>query len=659
MLFKKKSKKNSPKKIRLTREQKKQLKKRKKRLNNKRSKFDGQEGFFSKDGYIEYEGYIHVLNRKKAVTDIVRDKDGYYIAAYDILIQYGTNNPAELGWLTEIIPSTPISQGNIFFALRERKMSKSKENDVLGKQLHSKIVTMENSEDEKDERINSKRDMQILDARLAKKLSGMEKSVVDADFILIIKSPTIKGLEGIIAKLKDNYKDNSVDGIILVRKTGKQLETLTDLFHDVAADTWHNSDMSTVAAGRLFLPSSGFSDKNGKLIGNDVYSYLSGSPTIIDFGNIRNAIIHTGHVSGIASADGLEGYSFLDNGTYGAAISHIIAESNYLYNGTRTHYINLVQFGYHFPNSKVFDMSKYSINALETYGTEETVAEDATNNFNKVTEIIMMLLEDDHQDPAIKALLQERLVDWMINRANGNGMYTTDPVNEPTKARQILATSNHENYPTLQDFITELQGLVQESEKQGERAREKAQMLLNAVRTASRIYPAIFSNATNIPDRLDFNDRNIYYDLSHISDDQNVTGAIFLNVIAYVVNRVQTGDIIVINGLDQININPKTLIKYRDKIDRKGVGLITTFEDSNNKKMNFRTLEGFVKPLSSQDMVVLGGLDEEVLPRIKESWHRELPEVVREELQQNEDNIFYFYRKKDYQNALVNMHLVM
>ncbi|MGX5378187.1 hypothetical protein ACWCL1_08090 [Ligilactobacillus sp. LYQ135] len=654
-----KKRKNKDEKIKLTREQKKQLKQRKKRLDKKRNNFKGQEGFLSKYGYVEYEGYIHVLDKEKRATEVERNKDGYYLAAYDVLIQYGTHNPAKIGWLTELIPSIPIEDGNVFFALREKKMSKNTENDVLGKQLHSKIVTMENSKDEKDERLNSKRDMQILDAHLARQLAGMEKSIIDSDLTLFVKSPTVEKLKLTMQKLNQNYLDNSIKGIMLVRKTGQQLATLVDLFHDTSSDAWHNSDMSTVDAGRLFLPSSGFSDKYGVNVGEDVYSYLAGTPSIIDFSGIRNAIIHTGHITGIASCDGMEGSVLLPNGTYGSAIAHVIAESNYLYHGTRTHYINLVDFAYYFPDSQIFDMSRHSINALETYGSKETVAEDANNNFNKVTEIVMMLLEDEKTDPAIKALFRERLVDWIINRANGNGMYTTDPYNDPTKAWQILANSNHENYPTLQDFITELQSLVQESEQQGERAREKAQMVLNAVKTASRMHPSLFSEATDIPDKLDATDRNIYYDLSHISDNPTIKGATFLNVIAYVVNRAQMGDMIVVNGLDQININPKVLTKYRDKMDLKGIGLIATFEDSNNEQMNFRTLEGFVKPLSVQDMVILGGLDEQVLPRIKESWHRELPERVQKELLKNEDNNFYFYRKSDYQNAIIDMHLIL
>lgn len=656
-MFKKKEKKKK-----LTREQKAELKARKKRLESRRNNFEGQDGFFSKNGYVEFDGYIHVLEKEiKSHEDVNRDENGYYLALFDVLIQYGTNNPAEIGWLNNLIPSQPLKNGDIYFAFREKKVDRDTENDLFSKKLHRRLNSTANQQtDNKDTDVkeHSKRQTQIVDMQLAIELAGAEEEIVDSDLTLIVKAKTVDKLEATIEELKENYNNDEVDGVILVRKISNQLKELTNLFHFVSADAWHNSDMETVDASRLFYPSSGFSDKYGTNVGDDVSSYLVNNPSLIDFSDVRNAVIMTGHIRGMFSIGGLEQPRLFDN--FGSAWAHVIADDNYIVNGTRTHHILLVPFEYRASDNLVFDMSKYSINALETYGTEETVAEDANNNFSKVTEIIMMLLEEDHPNPAIKAMLRERLVSWITNRANGTGMYTTDPINNPTQARRILATTNHANYPTLQDFIIELQGMLQESESQSEGSFEKSKMLLDSVRTASRLYPSVFSKPTDIPDSFKMEDRNIYYDLSHISNNPNVNGAIFLNTLAYVTYRAKPGDMIVVHGIDKVKVNPRILTQYRDKMDRNNIGLITTFEDAENDEMNVDTLKSFVGALSTQDLVVLGGITDKSAKQIDSSWgHHELPKIVTNTLQNQRDNIFYVYRTKDYQSAIVNAHLIL
>ncbi|MEY8661588.1 hypothetical protein AALT52_01570 [Ligilactobacillus faecis] len=121
-------------------------------------------------------------------------------------------------------------------------------------------------------------------------------------------------------------------------------------------------------------------------------------------------------------------------------------------------------------------------------------------------------------------------------------MYTDDPLTEPTLAWRILATDRYENYPTLSDLIPELQMLVARSSKDGGKAVENATLIYNSISTASRLYPQIFREKTNIPDTFLSTDRNIYYDLSTINT-KNVRSATFLNVLSYVVNRSNPGEV--------------------------------------------------------------------------------------------------------------------
>lgn len=637
-----KRKKKQQKKVKLSKEEKKIMKARQARMKKRRAQFKGQNGFYNDGGYVEYDGYLRV------------GEDGRYIAIYDVVIQYGTHNPESVGWLTQLIPSQNLQNGDIYFALREKGTPKSVEDDILAKRVSSRQATNANGKDSSDVRERSKKEMEQEDLVLTQSLAKTDK-IIDSDCLLVVKADTPEKLEATIKELRQNYKDDGINGIMFIRRTGKQIDALTGMFHSISANAWHNADMETVAAGRLFLPSSGFSDETGVYVGTDVHSFIAGNPTIIDFYNIRHAVIMTGGTRGQLSVDGLEHPARVGN--FGSAWATVIAEDNYLTNGTRTHFINLVPFPYYTTENKIFDMRKYTINSLETYGTRETVTEDANNNFDKITEIIMMLMNTNK--PEIRALLQKALIDWFIYRANGNGMYTADPQNEPTKAYQILATTDHQNYPTVQDFITELQSVVAEEARKGEMARGKADMLLNTVKTASRRYPQFFNDKTNIPDRLTRNDRNIYYDLAHLTHDRAVKGAMFLNVLAYVTNRAQTGDMVVVTGLDSIKINPRILKPYRDRLDERGIGLITTFEEREDAEMNVEALNDFTHGLKNQDLVVLGSLTENSLKVVNESWQRDLPKMVQDDLLGGGDGQFYVYRQRDYGSAVVQAHLVL
>lgn len=635
-------KKRSKKK--LTREEKKIIKRRKKRAAKRRAHFSGQSGFVSDDGYVEFNGYIRV------------GTTGEYIAIFDVHFKYGTYGKAEIGWLNKLIPSDLLRKGRIFFAYREKGMSKSAEDEILSHKLNSRLKTMQSQKESSDVRESAKQEAEGDDIILAKKLSKTE-NIVDSDVSLIVKASTPERLEDVIKELRQNYRDRGVLGVMLTRKTGQQIKEFLSLPHHVYANAWHSSDMQSTAAARLFLPSSGFADLHATVVGTDIHSYLANTPSIIDFNNIRHAVVMTGGIKGRLSLGGIEGSGIIPN--FGSAWAHVIADDNYLVNGTRTHHIVLRPFDYHAYDSKVFDMRQYTINSLEVYGTPENVQADANDNFDKVVEIITMLMEDEKPDPAIRGQLYRQLLEWMIYRANGNGLYTADPEHEPTLANRILATQDHQNYPTLQDFILELQSMVaSEATKDGE-ARKRAEMVLNAVLNASRRFPKVFNAKTNIPDTLTKNDRNIYYDLSHLGGSRMIKGAMFLNVLAYVTNRASPGDMIVVHGIDAVKVKPSILKSYRDRMDRKDIGLITTFEERNDEDMNISTLNDFIHPLVDQDLVVIGGIQKETTQRIADSWSRPLPKIVQTDLSANRDSIFFVYRARDFGSAVINTHLIL
>lgn len=630
---------NEPKK-------KKKIRKGKKLFGSSNKVFEGENGFTYPFGYEESDAYLFMGNKK-------------VVSVFDVLFQYGTNNPAEIGWVQMIIPREEISTGQTIFIQRQQRMAKEEEVEIIEKKLTSNLASLDNTVSGDAQQIaqnaNRKNDM-----RLAQMLAGEYDHVVDSDVRLIIKADSPENVEKTLAELKRIYKNDGVRGVMLVRRTGKQLEEFEEMLVDVSADGLHNSDMSTVAGTRIFLPSSGFSDREGVFVGNDMQSYINRNPAIVDFEGIKNAVVFMGGVHPFVSVGGLQNGTKLENG--GSAVGHVIAEANWLA-GNRTHHIVLSEFDYHFEDSLVFDFSKenVSINPFEVFGTPETVQQDATANFDKSVMMMTLLSGAYGTEKEIDFMqeLKSLLVDWFIKRAGGgSGMYAQDPENEPLRAQRILATNDHEGYPKPTDFLIEAKANVARRSNQGESFERDADFLYKTLDSTFTTYPNIFKRATTIPNVFRAKDRNIYYDLSKITQDKKLLGAVFMNVLAYVTNRALAGEMIVIHGLDRIDIPEQPLLPYRERIDRKNIGLVTIFEQSENK-INPTSFQNFVGKLSRQDFVVLGGLTENELIGINKSWREPLPRKVSDQLLASKDGVLYFYRERDRVGALIDTHLVL
>lgn len=606
-------------------------------------KFLGERGFTYPFGYQEEDAYLFVGHKR-------------VISVFDVLIQYGTNNPETIGWLLKLIPREELESGRVIFVQRQKGMKKDNEYEIVEKHIESNIETISGSSSGSAKE-NAQNASRVHDMNLSGYLAGEGDNIVDSDVRLVIKAKTPEKVESVITELKKTYKNYDVKGVILVRRTGQQLKELKHLFSDVSADAWHSSDMTSTAAGRLFLPSSGFSDPTGTFIGTDASALLTDNPSIVDFTGINSAVIFMGGVTARCSVNGIEGADLLHDS--GSAVAHVISEANYL-SGKRVHHIMLSEFSHRATDSLIFDMSKEAINPFEVFGTPETVQKDATANFNKSTTMMLLLANtvNEMNYAFLEAELKSVLIDWFINTANNSGMYTTDPENEPNRAKRILATDNHENYPTPYDFLPALQSNVAKRAKEGERARENADFLYTTLQTAFDEYPNIFHKATTLPNVYKAEDRNIYYDLSNLIDSKKVADAVFLNVLAYVTNRALSGEQIVIHGLDKINIPVDHLLAYKERIDRKNIGLITVFEHSESE-VNPKTYSKFVGRMSRQDAVVLGGITEEELEYINESWRQPLPTPVAQVLLQSHNGMLYFYRKRDKIGALINTHLIL
>lgn len=614
--------------------------KKKKRIKKNDTEFIGESGFTYPFGYTDTDPYIF-LGKGKPVR-----------AVFDIVFAYGTNRPDKIGWVNKVIPRYFIESGKVVFIQRQKGIPKETEDKIFQNSLPSNVETMNNST-AKDTREDAKNNSRTADLELAAQLSQSD-TIVDSDLMLVVKASTPAKVEEVVKELKLNYKKAEVEGIMIVRRTGEQLQSLKTLFTSIHGDSFHNTDMISVAAGRLFLPSAGFSDQYGVRVGRDVFSFIQNNPAVIDFSNIKNAIIYTGGAHPVVSIDGDEGANFMQFG--GSALSHVIADGQYL-NGARIHHIVLAKNDYHAGDSLVFDMSKESINPLEVFGTPETVIQDANANFDKVTRMLLMAASAE-SNPYIKSNLKKQLIEWITYRAKGNGIYSDDPEHNPVKAQKILATDNHKDYPVPADFLLSMNTNLADASNAGPEEKRDAKLMYDTMSTLVSTYPSVFDKTTTLPNVFTADQRNIYYDLSNLGEDPKLLAIVFLNVIAYVTHRALPGETICIDGIDEMELPVEALTAYKKRMKVKEINLITTFE-SLNKSINPYSYRDFSGYLSDQDMVVLGKITSEDVNTFSDLWQQELPPVVAKQLMGGSDGIFYFYRKKDRLGAVVDVQLIL
>ena len=635
-----------------TKKERKKIQKEIRKLKTKlESGIDGSPGFTAPFGYLDEDAYL--FTKKDRVMSI-----------FDVIFRYGTNNLTSPGWVNDVIPRNVIHHGEFHFIQRQRGMDKDSEEDVIAKHMKSNSETI-SKERQTDPNAGerTRNQMRVDDIAIAEELIGQEETIVDSDLMLIIKESNPDKVELALDELKDSYKDYAVKGIMTIRKTGEQLNSLRNILKEPHSDPRHNSDPITVAASRLFLPSSGFSDENGEDVGYDLMAILPNQHALINFVDIKNAVIFSGGISakGSFSSIGIRPTA-IEFG--GSALATVIGRSFWLgdaekgFYGRRTHHIMLNDFDYRLPNSLSFDMREEAINPFEVFGTPETVEDDFKANFKKAINMMMLLSginEDEEEAKYAQTDLEDLLRRWYNEIASGGGLYTKDPKNNPLRAQRVLADGQHDKYPLPTEFLSTLLNNVSEKSNEGEKARDRANYLYKKMSGAFEDNPSVFDSHTTLPDIFTRDQRNIYYDLSKVSRDMKVRGALLINTLSYVVNRALDGETIIIHGLDSVDIKEEMILDYQKIMKRRGIGKIIVFEESENSEINPEKFSRFVGRLNTQDLVCVGGLSELDVKNVK--WFQGLPQTVISQLIKQEDGNFFIYRKKDRLSTVVRTNI--
>ena len=130
-----------------------------------------------------------------------------------------------------------------------------------------------------------------------------------------------------------------------------------------------------------------------------------------------------------------------------------------------------------------------------------------------------------------------------------------------------------------------------------------------------------------------------------------------LNVLAYVVNRALEGEVIIIHGLDSVQITPNMLDDYKKIMNKKNIGKVIVFEDAENEEINPDTFSKFIGGIKEQDFVCIGSLTDKDVERIK--WFDNLPITARRQLLETttSDGIYYMRRNRDRLSSVIRTNV--
>src|SRR5690625_4130732 len=134
---------------------------------NAEEKFQGDRGFTYPFGYQEEDAYLFVGHK-------------LVISVFDVLIQYGTNNPASVGWLLNLIPREELESGRVIFVQRQKGMKKDTEYEIVEKHIESNIETI-NASSSGSAKENAQNASRVQDMGLSGYLAGEGDNIVDSD----------------------------------------------------------------------------------------------------------------------------------------------------------------------------------------------------------------------------------------------------------------------------------------------------------------------------------------------------------------------------------------------------------------------------------------------------------------------------------------------
>lgn len=228
--------------------------------------------------------------------------------------------------------------------------------------------------------------------------------------------------------------------------------------------------------------------------------------------------------------------------------------------GHRVFHIVANDFGYQVDdeNEEVFDLSKGYLNPIEMFGDIERDKNKKVQIFNanlKKISQMQNLISGRTLNHECKKMLEEALVNFYIQKH----MWNQCPEKHSNELR--IYGMKPETIPKMGAFATQLTNLLLKNTSyinhQIDDEIRDAKHFEKVVLHNLNIHHEMFNTITTLPDPKTMKKTQIYYDLTELSDDNEVMEAQFLNVFNYILSSAESKDVIMVHGLD--NITTETL----------------------------------------------------------------------------------------------------
>lgn len=469
--------------------------------------------------------------------------------------------------------------------------------------------------------------------------------ILDSELYVIVKAKNYDTIMQGIEVFKQNAKDQGLEEILVDNVVGREVDTIEKMFTTVPKSIYGITQTAEVTAGTVLSVASGLQEKGGFYFGSTVTRSAINPVSII-----KTPFTKSGIISGSSSYrpytfDAM-GRNLSDDVTHGSSFVAMYLSYQLWLNNKPTRHVMLNKVKTLVPDAIKLDINEYPINPLEVYGTEKTVVNDTNANIDKIIaqfNLISGTQTDNHGNPTsdkkFDMEIRKSLIDWLNNRAGRNGIYTDDPINQPERAKRILARKDTSKFPKMSDFVISLQTNTADFTA-SDNELENKKLIYDTLNTAVQQNQTLFSVPTKLP-ALKSSDMTVVYDLSSLIDNPNIQTAMFINQLSYLAQQVEPNETVFLHGLQLANKLAMPIIAtYINKMKRRHVTVIVVYDEvivEDRTKLTERDILKLAGDISEQSFMYVGQGSRAHFDNIQNYIGTALPQVAGEPTLLNKD----------------------
>jgi hypothetical protein len=384
---------------------------------------------------------------------------------------------------------------------------------------------------------------------------------------ILVKAPSLSVLEDAVAKIERWYMDN-LGTVWAAPRVGRQKRELSDLFVKNVKKIGKPSGYytSTEFAGSYSLVTHGLEDPTGEYVGC-MDGDVNNSAVILDVNRFKHSVViateQIDESRGRARVSDMWGSKLgqacmIDNvrdttsptGLRGGRVVHLLMDE-----------VDFGRLGPAFEGlTSHVDLNRGDVNPFELFGSTD----DELALFSQQLEKLKLMIEqtqapDPRDRDIMRGMLQKVATKYYISR----GMWVNDAMNNRDKLR--IVGIPHDEVPHLSLFCMYLAKELRAAER-AEASNPDTLRALTALQTAfDNLLSAngdLFNVTTNPVIDSVVGGRRVIYDFSSLMRrGKGVAMAQLVNVIGFAIGNLGRGDLVVIHGAENIDVD------IRDYVD--------------------------------------------------------------------------------------------